>query len=85
MQANKKILLSVVKCHKLALYEYVTRMALCQKRSCNGQSTALEREVGKERLGLIILKTGQTSMFPHYCVLMRGDISGGRLAFKYPL
>jgi hypothetical protein len=47
------------------------------KRSCNGQSTALERNMHKERLGLIILKNGQASMFSHFFVLLRGENGGG--------
>jgi hypothetical protein len=43
---------------------------------CQIMSTALEREVGKEILGLI-LKNGHASMFPHYGVPLRGGNSGG--------
>jgi hypothetical protein len=38
---------------------------------------AHEKEADKERLGLITLKNGKASVFPHYYVLLSGDKSGG--------
>jgi hypothetical protein len=55
-----------------------------QRRSCKGQSKALEGEADKERLGLITLKNEQASVFPLYCVLLRGEISGGLCVVMYP-
>jgi hypothetical protein len=59
-------------------------MIPCQKRSRKGQSTALEREADKEMLGLLTLKNGQASVFPHYCMLLRGENSGGHCVVMHP-
>jgi hypothetical protein len=45
---------------------------------------ALEREEDKERLGLITLKNGQASVFPLYCVLLRGENSGELCVVMHP-
>jgi hypothetical protein len=48
---------------------------MMMKPSCKEQSTALEREVGKERIGLIILKNKQISMVQHYYLIPIVDIT----------
>jgi hypothetical protein len=45
---------------------------------------ALEKEVSKEILGLITLNSGQASVFPHYCTLLRGENSGGLCVVMHP-
>jgi hypothetical protein len=60
-------------------------MIPCLERSCKGQSTALEIEADKEELGLIILKNRQALMFPHYCVLLREEHSGGLCVVMHPV
>jgi hypothetical protein len=70
-------LLSVIKRRKLAWYGHLTRHDSLSKTILQGTVNGSRRRGGQRKTGLIKLKNGQASVFPLYCVLLRGENSGG--------
>jgi hypothetical protein len=75
VQANTKNFYSW-KRHKLAYYWHVTRHDSLSKTILQGTVNGSRRK-GGQRITLTPLKNGQVSVFPLYCVFLRGETTGG--------